>query len=385
MPISETKISELTKTGRIRWYRDGNRGGNVLMLFVGIHGNEPAGLNAIDRVSEKFENSDLSVYGSVYAITGNLKAIDSKQRYLDTDLNRLWELYGTDKDFSILNGENSPSEFGESLDIKNTIEKIIERHQDDAKSFVFADLHTTSARSCAFILLNDTLENRDLARSFPVPQILGIEENIQGTLLSYINNLGYKAIGFEAGAHEDKTSVERSEAFLWLLLDKCNLISLSDEKIKHHSDTLRSKSGIPDTYFEIRHHQLVDDPHYFEMIEGFENFDIVEKETPLAYERGELIRAPVSGRIFMPLYQKKGHDGFLIIREVSEYWLRLSAYLRKSFIHSILKYLPGVTTVGKRSYEVNLNVARFLVKDIFHLFGYRVTKKDENTLICYRR
>jgi succinylglutamate desuccinylase len=385
MPLTETYIDELNKTGRIRWFRQGNPGGTVLILFVGIHGNEPAGLDAIDLASKKIDDSELIFNGSVYAIAGNLKAIDSKQRYLDTDLNRLWELYGTDQDFSILNGNDTISEYSESLDIKNTIEIIIEQHQDDTAGFVFADLHTTSARSCAFILLNDTLENRELARNFPVPQILGIEENIQGTLLSYINNLGYKAIGFEAGAHEDKTSVERSESFFWLLLEKCGLISLSSQEKKIHTETLRSKSGIPDTYFEIRHHQLIDDPFHFEMIEGFENFDVIKKDTPLAYDRGKLIKAPVSGRIFMPLYQKKGHDGFLIIREVSEFWLRLSAYLRKSFAHRLLKYLPGVKAVDYRSFEVNLNVAKFLVKDIFHLFGYRVTKKDKNTLICYRR
>ncbi len=100
---------------------------------------------------------------------------------------------------------------------------------------------------------------------------------------------------------------------------------------------------------------------------------------------GQLIRAPKGGRIFMPLYQNEGDDGFLIIREVSPFWLKLSGYLRKSFFHGLLKYLPGVKPVSEHSFEVNLNVARFLVKDIFHLLGYRVTQKDENTLICYRR
>lgn len=385
MPISEIKITKLKKTGRIRWFRQGSPDGNVLILFVGIHGNEPAGLDAVDHVSNVIERSYPKLTGSVYAITGNIKAIDNNQRYLDTDLNRLWELYGTDKDFSVLNGEESPSEYAESLDIKNTIELIVERHEDESNGFVFADLHTTSAKSCAFILLNDTLENRELARKFPVPQILGIEENIQGTLLSYINNLGYRAIGFEAGAHEEKSSVDRSIAFLWLLFNRCSLISLTKEEIQNYREQLRSKSGIPETYFEIRHHQLVDNPIQFEMIEGFENFDIIQKDTPLAYDRGNLIKAPVSGRIFMPLYQKKGHDGFLIVRKVSEIWLRLSAYLRKSFVHRYLKYLPGVKPSGSRSFEVNQNVARFLVKDIFHLLGYRITKKDENSLICYRR
>jgi hypothetical protein len=121
------------------------------------------------------------------------------------------------------------------------------------------------------------------------------------------------------------------------------------------------------------------------MMSGFENFDRIEKDTPIAYEEGRLIKAPKSGRIFMPLYQKKGHDGFLIVNEVSEFWLELSANFRNSFVHGLLKYLPGVSVGNKQSFEVDLRIARFLVKDIFHLLGYRVTEKDEYTLICYKR
>ena len=87
----------------------------------------------------------------------------------------------------------------------------------------------------------------------------------------------------------------------------------------------------------------------------------------------------------MPLYQKVGHDGFLIVRAVSPVWLELSSYLRKSSIHNYLKYLPGVSVNNERSYIVDLQIARFLVKDIFHLFGYRVSKIDELTLICHKR
>lgn len=385
MQKAKSSRIETDQIERIRWSVQGDMNGPVIVLFVGIHGNEPAGLDAIDLLSEKISEKDVNLNGSVYAVTGNVQAIKHGARYLDTDLNRLWERYNTDKDFSVVNGRNRPVEYGESLEIKDTIETIIQRHQEFTKDFIFADLHTTSSQSCAFLLLNDTLENRELARKFPVPQILGIEENIHGTLLSYINNLGYKAIGFEAGAHEDEISVKRSEAFLWLLLHESGVIALPGKTLKDYRRSLKAHSGVPDTYYEVKYHQIVNDPDEFEMMDGFENFDIIEKDTPLAYYYGELIKAPVSGRIFMPLYQDKGRDGFLIIGEVSDFWLDLSAYLRRSFVHSLLKFLPGVTIVDSRSFEVNLDIARFLVKDIFHLLGYRVTSKDKNTLICYRR
>ncbi len=371
---------------RVRWSIKGNPAGPVIVLFVGIHGNEPAGLRAVDRIAEKLEDNGTELNGSIYAITGNIRAVQLGIRYLDTDLNRLWETFRPEAGKYGANGKASVSaEYQESLEIRDTIEEILNEHGHKKSEFIFSDLHTTSSKSCAFILLNDTLANRELARKFPVPQILGIEENIHGTLLSYINNLGYKAIGFEAGAHEDDVSIERSEAFLWLLMVYNRMVEISAEQVRVFENRIRSGQDIPDSYYEIRYHKPVQDASKFQMISGYQNFDQIEKDEPLAYEHDRLLRAPVEGRIFMPLYQEAGNDGFLIIREVSAFWLDLSAYLRSSFIHSLLKYLPGVSTDDRQSYYVDLTIARFLVKDIFHLLGYRVLKKDQNTLICYKR
>jgi predicted deacylase len=370
---------------RVRWNLKGNKEGPVIVLFVGIHGNERAGVQAADNLFTALKKKEDQLNGSVYVITGNIPALQMGVRFIDTDLNRLWEIPDVINGKPSVNGIASTSEYSESREIKECINQIIETHGETAEDFVFADLHTTSSKSCGFILLNDTLDNRELARKFPLPQILGIEENIYGTLLSYINNLGYRAIGFEAGAHHDEISVQRSEAFLELLLHNTGVRTLKELNIRHLADELQCPDDVPETYYEIRYHKLLDDPREFKMMSGFRNFDRIEKDTPLAYEREQLIVAPVSGRIFMPLYQNKGHDGFLIIREVSDFWLELSALFRNSFVNSILKYLPGVTVINSRSFEVDLQVARFLVKNIFHLLGYRVVQKDEDTLICHKR
>jgi predicted deacylase len=385
--LQETEFlkTNLSTTERIRWSSDGDSNGPVIVLFVGIHGNETAGIEAIDNITESLKSENWDLFGTIYAITGNIEALKKGVRFVDVDLNRLWELFDTQQDYSKLNGADQPSEYLESLQIKSALEAIFEQHKNEASEFIFADLHTTSSESCAFILLNDTLSNRDIARKFPVPQILGIEENIYGTLLSYINNLGYKAIGFEAGAHMAVDSINRSEAFLWMLFHNTGVIQLDRQAINYHVNQLQAQPDVPDTYYDIRYHHYIEDNAKFEMLKGFNNFDIIQQGTPLAYDHGELISAGVSGRIFMPLYQQSGNDGFMIIDTVSPFWLRLSSYLRKSFVHNLLKYLPGVSQLDNHIFEVNLRIARFLVKDIFHLFGYRVTEKDEYTLTCYRR
>lgn len=385
MQKTELTKEEIQINERVRWSIETGKKGPVIILFVGLHGNEPAGVKAIDRISNTLNNDGREMSGSVYAISGNIQALELGVRYIDTDLNRLWEVIQSGSDKAYMNGVRRPVEYDESIEIKEAIETILKKEKRRATEFIFADLHTTSSKSCAFILLNDTLSNRELARKFPVPQILGIEENIHGTLLSYINNLGYKAIGFEAGAHEDELSIERSEAFLWLMLHNSGIMELNEPEKVRFEELIQAHKSVPDTYYEVLHHKLVVNPEEFQMISGFQNFDRIEAGTPLAYEYGKLIKAPVKGRIFMPLYQKTGRDGFLIICEVSPFWLDLSAYMRKSSIHYFLKYLPGVSVHDNRSYKVDLKTARFLVRDIFHLLGYRVSEIDEDTLICFKR
>jgi len=271
-----------TKTHqRIRWVLQGNKEGPVVVLFVGIHGNERAGVEAADHLFTDLKDTKKELHGSVYVITGNIPALELGVRYIDTDLNRLWEIPDGLTGKRSLNGISSTSEYSESREIKECIDQIIKENGDSAQDFVFADLHTTSSKSCGFILLNDTLENRELARKFPLPQILGIEENIYGTLLSYINNLGYKAIGFEAGAHHDEISIQRSEAFLELLLHNTEIRKVDEAKLQHLAAELQCPVDVPETYYEIRYHKLLDDPKKFKMMSGFENFDRIEKDTPL--------------------------------------------------------------------------------------------------------
>lgn len=385
MQNTETQELIIQGTDRIRWAVPGDENGPVLVVFAGIHGNETAGVHAIDSVASDLKEKDAELKGSLYAITGNMRALELGVRYVDTDLNRLWENGFDRSQYSSAGTADHTVEYKESLEIKRAVEWILEKHSAKASRFIFVDLHTTSAESCAFILINDTLANRELARKFPVPQILGFEENIHGTLLSYINNIGHLSLGFEAGAHSNEASIERSKAFLRLAMHWLALNQLTAGEVERCENRLDIHPDVPDSYYEVKYHKIVDEPEKFEMKRGFQNFDNIDKGTPLAKENGELIEAPVSGRIFMPLYQKKGHDGFLIIREVSPFWLKLSAYVRKSFVHKLLQYLPGVYVESDRAFKIDLTIAKFLVKDIFHLFGYRVVRTGENTVICYRR
>ena len=70
------------------------------------------------------------------------------------------------------------------------------------------DLHSTSGGGPPFVTMDDTLANRALAFHIPAPHVLGLEEELAGTMLSYWIQRGIPAIGFEAGQHADPTSAE---------------------------------------------------------------------------------------------------------------------------------------------------------------------------------
>ncbi|MEM7382083.1 MAG: succinylglutamate desuccinylase/aspartoacylase family protein, partial [Bacteroidota bacterium] len=188
--------------------------GPTLVFFGGIHGNEPAGVKAIQKVFAALEDKQRDYKGSLFGIRGNIPACTLSKRFVEQDLNRLW----TSKKIARISGIDRASrsiEENELVELYSIIKKILSL---GSPPFYFLDLHTTSSPTAPFITINDALINRDFSKQFPVPVILGIEEYLNGPLLSYINALGYVSLGFESVQHHDPEAVRSAIAFIWLTL-----------------------------------------------------------------------------------------------------------------------------------------------------------------------
>ena len=109
------------------------------------------------------------------------------------------------------------------------------------------------------------------------------------------------------------------------------------------------------------------------MLIGFKSFEHIKKGTKIAISNSIEVTAPYNGSIFMPLYQKRGAEGFFIIKPIKPFFLKLSAGLRRIKTDNLLALLPGISWVSKNEgvLQVNLTVAKFLAKPLFHLLGYR--------------
>jgi len=361
----------------------GRLAGPTMIAMAGIHGNEPSGVVACQRLLERLERERLPLRGELVALTGNLPALRRDVRFVARDLNRAWS---EDNVAAVLAGQGpGANEDGEQREVHAALLDAVLTARGEV---CFIDLHTSSADGPPFVTIGDTLRNRRLAMRVPLPVILGLEEQVDGALLEYMNNRGHVTMGIEAGRHDRGDSVDHHEAALWLALIACGM--LEAERVPERerlAGRLREASrGIP-RIVEVRHRHPVRPGDGFRMEPGFSNFAPVRRGQLLAHDVRGPIRAPETGLVLLPLYQGQGDDGFFIAREVRPFWLALSALLRRTRLDPWLRLLPGVRRhpIAEGSLLVNTRVARLYPMEIFHLFGYRKKRTEGTWLTVTRR
>jgi hypothetical protein len=371
-------LNEFTDIDRIIGQYQGESSGPTLIFMAGIHGNEPAGIFALQEVIENLESNNFPFKGDMFAIGGNLNALANGIRYKEVDLNRVWNKETVSE---IRNGTDfsSEKESIEQKEIYDIVKKIVAKATGPV---YFFDLHTTSSETIPFVTVNDSLLNRKFTQQYPVPMILGIEEFLDGPLLSYINELGYVAFGYEGGQHDSLSSINNHIAFIYLTLVFCGCIKRSQIDYQKNYDLLYKNSRGPQTIFEIIWRYEIKISDDFKMEPGFTNFQPIKKGQLLAKNNGRQIVAQENAQIFMPLYQGKGDDGFFAIRRVPKVFLNISAVLRTIRFDKVLPLLPGVEWANTKKDEliVNLKIARFFSKQFFHLLGYRSKQVDKTHL-----
>lgn len=360
---------------------NGRESEKSIVFFGGIHGNEPAGIIAMERVLKYIKENRTPFEGNLWALQGNIPALKEKKRYLDKDLNRIWYTKYNDAKLS----PNGISEYKEREELKEYIKRFLDQSKGEV---YFFDLHTTSSHSVPFISISDTLKNREVIEGVPVPIVLGLEEQMEGTLFSFFSELGIPMALFEAGQHDSMASVDNNEAFVWLMLAKLGFINKDDVPDFHiYYETLAKESVYRKQIFQLKYRHPLNGEDAFKMTPGYVNFQPIRKNQMLAEDQNGEIKAPMSGRIFMPLYQNQGSEGFFIIEEIKKFWLKVSEQFRLLGLDRFMHLLPGVRRdkTLTECFIINVNIAAFFVLDFFHLLGYRKVIRRDNRYIVKRR
>jgi succinylglutamate desuccinylase len=352
----------------------GRAAGPTLVVIGGMHGNEPGGAIAAKQVLERLSQSDVEVRGEVVALAGNMAALRAGRRYHDKDLNRQW---GEDRvrTLTLQPAADDDAEDREQRDLLAAIESAMQR----ARGPVYvADLHTTSAPGIPFLITGDTLAQRKLAVEFPLPIVLGLEEQLDGALSEYWTRRGCVTFAVEGGQHHDPASIDSLEAVLYVAVDAVGVASgvssdaLRGQVVRSQRLLEQRRAGLPHVMEVVQRHAITDADR-FTMEPGFRNLDRAREGQLLARDaRGEIL-APRDGLVILPLYQPHGSDGFFWGREMSALRLRASEVLRRIGAGRALGLLPGVHRDGQHRTRlvVDRRFAKLYPLGVFQLLGYR--------------
>ncbi|MCP4203494.1 MAG: hypothetical protein GY769_16370 [bacterium] len=356
--------------------------GPTLIVLGAVHGNEPSGYKAMLSLFSRFVETPVKLRGSMVGLVGNRQALTESVRFCEEDLNRLWL---PDRVARIRVAENLSGEMAEARDLYLEIERVLT--ESDGPVYAL-DIHSTSGAGPSFVVLDDSLPNREFALELEVPMVLGIEEELEGTLLDYLNARGVRTAGFEAGQHDDPESVERAEAAIWVAMRASGVLGRNCEADVDRASRRLAASGrgLPHL-FEVRHRHAIRPNLVFQMHPGLKGFQAIAEGEELAIESGASVRAPQAGLLLMPLYQAQGEDGYFVIRPVKTRWLGISARLRQLRLERVVHWLPGVRRLDAvgREIRVDVRIARWLPLDFFHLLGFRRIGQVGRHLFLRRR
>ncbi len=277
----------------------------------GLHGNEPSGVVAIENVFEKLNEKDFPVNGKFVGLAGNLPALDKNMRFVDEDLNRIF----TEQRIESLETKAKLNAEEREMEYILTVMDELTQHHDEV---YFIDCHTTSSPTIPYISVNEYPKSLALARQYPLFNVIGLEKSIPGCLAEFFNQNGYSGFTIEAGKHHTITSVENTEASIWLFLVYTGLIEKEDLPFYVELiEMLKERVTERNEDFKVVEHYRIDPGENFEMELGYVNFQKISKGEVLATNQTETIRSSHNGRILMPLYQAQGNDGYFILKKAA--------------------------------------------------------------------
>jgi len=296
----------------------GRRHGALIIVFGAMHGNEPAGVRALDMVFhmlnvEPKQNPSFDFIGQIIGIKGNLRASKQQQRYLSKDLNRQWTAENVERvrNTPIDTLQTEDLELREILDL---IDKEIEAYQPER--LIVLDLHTTTAEGI-FSIATDDPQSVEIAKAMHAPVITGMLKGLRGTTLHHFCSDHFPcktvAVTFEAGQHNDPLSTRRAIAAVINLLRSVGCVLPEDVENRHDELLINYSKDLPKLANLLHVHSIKPEDN-FQMITGYTNFQSIHEGDLLAHDRRGPIHAEVDANILMPLYQQQGEDGFFLVK-----------------------------------------------------------------------
>jgi succinylglutamate desuccinylase len=311
---------------------EGEENGPLIICMAGMHGNEPAGVKALETIFHLLErepevNPEFKYRGKLLGILGNVQAYSQRMRMIVKDLNRQWTVENVQR----ISAHSDNGLKAENREMKELLQLITQKiNEYQPQRIVLLDLHTTSAKRGIFALASDDPESIRIATELHAPVITGMLRGIKGTTLHFftkanllralpqieLDHVHVTGVAFEAGQHDDELSVNRCIAAIINCMRSVGAVNSEHVENRHDELLIEYSKDLPKIAELVKVH-TIDPMDRFRMRPGYSNFQPVKKGEALADDRHGVIRAPVDGLILMPLYQAQGSDGFFIIKEIN--------------------------------------------------------------------
>lgn len=291
----------------------GAAAGPTLIVIGGIHGNEPAGVEAARRVLEGLRRAAPPLRGDLVAFAANPEALAAGRRYLARDLNRQWTPDRVAAARALAGGGDAEERALARL--AGALDAVIA----GSRGPVYAlDLHTTSADGAPFAIVGAGAGERAFAARFPLSGVVGLGETLEGVLVRWLATRGCVAQAVEGGQHASGAAAANLEAVVTLGLAAAGLVAPAalPGAEEARARLAQARGDLPPLIEVISRHQ-VHPERAFRMEPGFANLQRTAAGTLLAREDGAEIRAPFDGLLLLPLYQPQGSDGFFYGRELA--------------------------------------------------------------------
>jgi succinylglutamate desuccinylase len=283
-------------------------------IVGGIHGNEPAGVQAATRVVERLIREQAVIRGRVVALAGNLAALQKGVRFVKEDLNRRF----TPPLVEALEQGPDPSAVDEAREQAELYGALRPWLTPRGGQTVVLDLHTASGFGSPFIVPDGPPEARRLADALLVSQVHGLGRLIQGTFTSWAATQEHLALGFEGGQHQDPRTPRVLEALVWQSLLVLGVVAPIDVPDGGHQRRVLEALALGHPRaVEVVYRHAITPENGFKMLPGFVNLQPVWQGQVLAHDHRGEVRCPGDGWLLLPLYQGLGSEGFLIGAELA--------------------------------------------------------------------
>ena len=193
---------------------DSGKKGDTVVIFGGVHGNEPSGVRAMIEFKKYLDLRGLQLnQGRVLFVLGNPEAYRKGVRFIDQNLNRVF----------------LPEV--ESSDVEGQRAKEI---MDFLKAYgqvdYFLDLHSVSVGEFQIAVYSDNATSRDRVLEFSnLDMHFAVKpEHLPGTVFDLAEQIGVVGYSIECGNHESEQAVGVAWDHILELLIRREIISVKD-------------------------------------------------------------------------------------------------------------------------------------------------------------